>query len=76
VPVRVLLEPQELKAHPLRIGLSARVSVDLRDSSSAQVSGIVRNTPQPVQSSAGDDPEVESQIARIIAENSGPNPGA
>ena len=32
VPVRILLDPQELKAHPLRIGLSAHVSVDLRDS--------------------------------------------
>jgi membrane fusion protein (multidrug efflux system) len=76
VPVRVLLDPQEIKSHPLRIGLSARVSVDLRDSSSAQASGAVRNTPQPVQLSAGDDPEVESQIARIIAENSGPNAGS
>jgi membrane fusion protein (multidrug efflux system) len=76
VPVRVLLDPQELKSHPLRIGLSARVNVDLRDSSSEQASGVVRNTPQPVQDSAGDDPEVESQIARIIAENSGPNAGA
>jgi membrane fusion protein, multidrug efflux system len=76
VPVRVLLDPQELKSHPLRIGLSARVSVDLRDSSSAKVSGVVRNTPQPVQISAGDDPEVETQIARIIAENSGPAAGA
>jgi membrane fusion protein, multidrug efflux system len=76
VPVRVLLDPQELKSHPLRIGLSARVSVDLRDSSSGQFTGIVRNTPQPVQDSAGDDPEVESRIARIIADNSGPNAGA
>jgi membrane fusion protein (multidrug efflux system) len=76
VPVRVLLDPQELKDHPLRIGLSARVKVDLRDSSSEQASGVVRNTAQPVQTSAGDDPEVEAQIARIIAENSGPNAGA
>ena len=38
VPVRILLDPQELKAHPLRIGLSARVRVDLRDTSGAQVS--------------------------------------
>jgi hypothetical protein len=60
----------------LRIGLSARVSVDLRDSSSAKVSGTVRNTPQPVQTSAGGDPDVETQIARIIAENSGPAAGA
>jgi membrane fusion protein (multidrug efflux system) len=71
VPVRVLLDPQELKSHPLRIGLSARVSVDLRAGSSTRISGAVRNTPQPVQTSAGDDPDVEAQIARIIAENAG-----
>jgi membrane fusion protein (multidrug efflux system) len=28
VPVRILLDPQELKSHPLRIGLSAHVRVD------------------------------------------------
>ncbi|MGA8706091.1 MAG: HlyD family efflux transporter periplasmic adaptor subunit [Steroidobacteraceae bacterium] len=71
VPVRILLDPQELKAHPLRIGLSAHVSVDLRNGQALAASGAVRNTPQPVQASAGDDPAVEAQIARIIAENSG-----
>jgi membrane fusion protein (multidrug efflux system) len=71
VPVRILLDPQDLKQHPLRIGLSVHVSVDLRDSSSAQDSRAVRNTPQPVQASAGDDPAVEARIASIIAENSG-----
>ena len=71
VPVRILLDPQELKAHPLRIGLSAHVSVDLRNGQAVAASGAVRNTPQPVQASAGDDPAVEAQIARIIAENSG-----
>ena len=29
VPVRILLDPQELKAHPLRVGLSTTVRVDL-----------------------------------------------
>src|SRR5580658_344842 len=71
VPVRILLDPQQLKQHPLRIGLSVHVSVDLRDSSSTQDSRAVRNTPQPVQASAGDDPAVETRIASIIAENSG-----
>ena len=33
VPVRILLDPQELKAHPLRVGLSATVRVDLHDTS-------------------------------------------
>ncbi len=72
VPVRILLDPQELQAHPLRIGLSAHVSVDLREGANARFVGPVRNTPQPVQASAGDDPAVEARIARIIVENSGP----
>ena len=71
VPVRILLDPQDLKAHPLRIGLSAHVRVDLRDTANVVVTGAVRNTPQPVQASVGDDPAVEALIARIIAENSG-----
>jgi len=72
VTVRILLDPQELRSHPLRLGLSAHVRVDLRDSSAAAPDSPVRNTPQPVQASVGDDPAVESLIARIIAENSGP----
>jgi membrane fusion protein (multidrug efflux system) len=71
VPVRILLDPQELKEHPLRLGLSVHASVDLRESQSAGEGGAVRNTPQPVQASAGDDPAVEARIARIIADNSG-----
>ena len=33
VPVRIALDPQELVAHPLRIGLSMQVEVDLRNRS-------------------------------------------
>ena len=35
VPVRIVLDPQELKANPLRIGLSMEVSVDTSDQSGA-----------------------------------------
>jgi membrane fusion protein (multidrug efflux system) len=76
VAVRILLDPQELKSHPLRLGLSVRVRVDVRDSSSAAQDTPVRNTPQPVQASVGDDPAVEALITRIITENSGPLPDA
>jgi membrane fusion protein (multidrug efflux system) len=31
VPVRIALDPQELIAHPLRVGLSTKVYVDTRD---------------------------------------------
>jgi membrane fusion protein (multidrug efflux system) len=72
VPVRILLDPQELKAHPLRVGLSATVRVDLHDTSGPLMTSAVRNMPQPTQASAGDDPAVDTHIAAIIAENAGP----
>lgn len=37
VPVRVRLDPEELKAHPLRIGLSMQVEVNVRDQSGHQL---------------------------------------
>src|SRR5947207_3033789 len=37
VPVRIALDRRELAAHPLRIGLSTRVAVDVRDDSGAQL---------------------------------------
>lgn len=39
VPVRIALEPEELAAHPLRVGLSMRVKVDLHDQSGRQLAG-------------------------------------
>src|SRR6201985_784819 len=33
VPVRIALDPNELREHPLRVGLSVAVSVDVRDTS-------------------------------------------
>jgi membrane fusion protein (multidrug efflux system) len=72
VPVRILLDPNELKAHPLRVGLSTAVRVDLHDASGALMTMAVRNVPQPTQLSAGDDPAVSARIATIIADNAGP----
>ena len=72
VPVHILLNPNELKAHPLRVGLSASVHVDLHDTSGPLMSTAVRNTPQPTQSSAAEDPAVDARIAAIITDNAGP----
>jgi membrane fusion protein (multidrug efflux system) len=72
VPVRILLDSSELKAHPLRIGLSANVRVDLHDASGPLMTTAVRNVPLPRQASAGDDPAVDARIASIIADNAGP----
>ena len=72
VPVRILLDPQELKVHPLRVGLSATVRVDLHDASGPLMTTAVRNVPLPTQASAGDDPAVTERIASIIGDNGGP----
>jgi membrane fusion protein (multidrug efflux system) len=72
LPVRILLDPKDLKAHPLRVGLSANVRVDLHDSSGPVMTTAVRNVPQPTQSSAGNDPAVDARIAAIIGDNAGP----
>src|SRR5271154_549222 len=69
LPVRILLDPAELKANPLRVGLSTSVDVDVSDSSGSQVAGKVRNQAFPAQPSDGADPAVDALIARIIAEN-------
>jgi membrane fusion protein, multidrug efflux system len=71
VPVRVALDPAELKAHPLRVGLSMTVTVDIHDTSGAQIAAQVRSQPIPTQQSLDHDPTVESRIAQIIAANTG-----
>jgi membrane fusion protein, multidrug efflux system len=72
VPVRILLDPNDLKSNPLRVGLSTTVRVDLHDASGPLMSTAVRNVPLPRQASAGDDPAVDERIAAIIADNAGP----
>ena len=71
VPVRIALDPKELKDHPLRVGLSMTVKVDIRDTSGPLVASEVRTLPIPSQASLGNDPAVEARIAQIIADNAG-----
>jgi len=71
LPVRILLDPKELEAHPLRVGLSTAVRVDLHDASGPPVTRAVRNVSQPTQASAGNDPAVDARIASIVAYNAG-----
>jgi membrane fusion protein, multidrug efflux system len=72
LPVRILLDPRELEAHPLRVGLSTAVRVDLHDASGPLVTTALRNVSQPTQASAGNDPAVDARIAAIVADNAGP----
>jgi len=71
IPVRIVIDPQDLKDHPLRVGLSMTVEVNVHDTSGPVVSNHVRNVPLPTQSSAGDDPDLELRIQSIVAQNAG-----
>jgi membrane fusion protein (multidrug efflux system) len=70
LPVRVTLDPKELEAHPLRIGLSVTVSVDTANHAGAPVAAAPAHmvAAQPTQPFA---PEVEQRIRAIIATNGG-----
>jgi membrane fusion protein (multidrug efflux system) len=72
LPVRIALDPNELRAHPLRIGLSVTADVDIRDTSGPLVSEQVRQIPIPSQASLADDPQEDARIDRIIRDNLGP----
>jgi membrane fusion protein (multidrug efflux system) len=69
LPVRIELDPSELRAHPLRIGLSVTAKVDIRDTSGALVSPQVRQNPIPSQASLAYDPQEDARIAQIIRDN-------
>jgi membrane fusion protein, multidrug efflux system len=70
VPVRILLDPADVHAHPLRIGLSAVVRVDVADCSGPVVSSDVRGGIRPPALDTADDPAVEARIREIVAASS------
>ncbi len=70
LPVRIALDPQELDKHPLRIGLSMQVDVDIKDESGGQL-GNVPNTVYQTDVFARYGDDANAEIARIIAENAG-----
>lgn len=70
VPVRIALDPQQLVAHPLRIGLSTRATVDVHATSGPQLARAPRQ--QPVLNTdiyTVDFSEASARIAQIIADN-------
>jgi membrane fusion protein (multidrug efflux system) len=71
VPVRIALDEAQLQSHPLRVGLSMDVRVDVRDTSGPLISDQVSTAPLPALDSEGNDPQVEAQIQQIVAVNSG-----
>jgi len=70
VPVRIALDPAELRAHPLRIGLSVNAVVSTTNLSGPMVAGSTAPA-GGVQQSLDGGPEVDAMVRRIIAENLG-----
>ena len=72
VPVRVALRPEEIKAHPLSIGLSMDVTVDVHDVSGRTLSDAPRS--QAVASTdvfRDIDRDADARVQAIVATNSG-----
>ena len=70
LPVRVALDAQQLRAHPLRIGLSTRATVDIHTTSGPQLAQVARK--EPILNTdiyAIDFTEISTRIAQIIADN-------
>ncbi|WP_354684813.1 HlyD family secretion protein [Cupriavidus necator] len=71
LPVRIALDPQQLKDHPLRVGLSMTVSVDVRREEGA---AMAKAAPaRPMQTDVYDKvaQDADQLIARIITANNG-----
>ena len=75
VPVRIVLDPKELAANPLRIGLSMEVKVDVGNTGGHQLSEVVRSAPV-AQTSVFDhlNADADAEVRRIIAANLGRAP--
>ena len=72
VPVRIALDPKEVAAHPLRVGLSMDVSVDIRNQDGKTLSDTPRTT--PLTSTAVFDVQLRAanaEVQNIIAANLG-----
>jgi len=69
LPVRISLDPADLQKHPLRIGLSMQVDVNIRNESGSQL-GTAQNTVLQTDVFDKYGKEADDTIARIIAQNS------
>ncbi|MDT8998695.1 efflux RND transporter periplasmic adaptor subunit [Paucibacter sp. APW11] len=77
VPVRIALDAKELAEHPLRVGLSMNVAVDVREQGGKSIADAPRSTPL-AQTAVFDaqDQAADAEVARIIKANLGAKPAA
>jgi membrane fusion protein (multidrug efflux system) len=72
LPVRILLEQKQLEEHPLRIGLSMRAEVDVRDTSGAQLAAAPRSSAAySIAAPAAKSGEADARVRAIVAANLG-----
>lgn len=77
LPVRIVLDPKEVQAHPLRVGLSMNVDVDIHDTSGATLADSKRTAPAyATQAFDKVSPEADRMVAETIAANLGNAPTA
>ena len=70
MPVRIALDPRELAAHPLRIGLSTVVRIDVHDTSGAELAQTPRREPVlETRIYDIDMSEIRAHIEQIINDN-------
>ncbi len=70
VPVRVALDPRELAAHPLQIGLSMNAEVDTRDQSGPRLPQLAHAAPAYSTGVFGaNDASADARVEAIIAAN-------
>ena len=72
IPVRIMLDAQELKQHPLRVGMSMHVSIDTRDRNGAVLGAVTGNeAPVNLQTNvyAQDEAEANQIADQIIQSN-------
>jgi membrane fusion protein (multidrug efflux system) len=72
VPVRIALDDRELDRHPLRVGLSTKVTVDIRDDRGSVLTSAANTTPA-AQTNVYDTVanQADAEAARIIRTNLG-----
>ena len=70
LPVRIVLDPQDLAAHPLQVGLSMRVKVSTRDRDAARMAQTPAAAPAYTTGVFDDaDRQADARVAAIIAAN-------
>ncbi|EHP39463.1 secretion protein HlyD [Cupriavidus basilensis OR16] len=71
LPVRIALDPQQLKDHPLRVGLSMNVTVDVRKEEGAAMTNATVARPMQTDVYEKVAQDADALITRIISLNNG-----